>query len=172
MDRGPWALFGAIVSVGLGPAMWLGVQFGEATAVPVREQPPVTQVQRNEVVEPGGGVGAGLIPSETPEPAYTPSTTTARTAKAKRKTTSPTPSHSTPDNTVSPAPSESAEPPAPGDGESEGGGEGDGIPPIESTTLPDPDPSSGSSGHPPAGDNPASAEDPNASLNVNPNAAA
>jgi len=36
VDRGPVALFGAIVAVGLGPALWLGAQFGTATAVPAR----------------------------------------------------------------------------------------------------------------------------------------
>lgn len=54
MERGPWALFWAIVAVGLGPAMWLGVQFGEATDAPQR--PPAVTVRQDDVVQPASGV--------------------------------------------------------------------------------------------------------------------
>lgn len=60
MERGPLALFGAIVAVGLGPAMWLGAQFGHVSGIP--QAPPAVTVQQNEqrVQEPvsKGGVGA------------------------------------------------------------------------------------------------------------------
>ncbi|AGL14873.1 hypothetical protein [Actinoplanes sp. N902-109] len=62
MERGPLALFGAIVAIGLGPAMWLGAQFGESTLTPQR--PPAVTVQQNEVIPPGnGGAGAGDTPT-------------------------------------------------------------------------------------------------------------
>jgi hypothetical protein len=57
MERGPVALFSAIVAVGLGPALWLGVQFGNVEVAPNR--PPAVSH-----VDPGGqellgGRGAG-----------------------------------------------------------------------------------------------------------------
>jgi hypothetical protein len=55
MDRGPVALFGAIVAVGLGPALWLGAQFGTATVVP--ERPPAV-VEANQDQKAPGGAGA------------------------------------------------------------------------------------------------------------------
>lgn len=59
MERGPLALFGAIIAVGLGPALWMGVQLGVAQqGDPVR--PPAVGGQ---VPEPAqnllGGAGAG-----------------------------------------------------------------------------------------------------------------
>ena len=58
MNRGPLALFVSIVAVGLGPALWLGVQFAAVEIAPVRQQPVVSEQQ------PGGhellgGAGAG-----------------------------------------------------------------------------------------------------------------
>ena len=55
MDRGPVALFGAIVAVGLGPALWLGAQFGSATVVPDR---PATVVDANQNTKAPGRAGA------------------------------------------------------------------------------------------------------------------
>ena len=52
MERGPLALFGAIIAVGLGPAMWLGAQFGNVAGTP--GQPPAVTVQQDS----RGGVGA------------------------------------------------------------------------------------------------------------------
>jgi hypothetical protein len=54
MDRGPMALFAALVAVGLGPAMWLGAQFGSAVETPSR--PPVVTSEQN--LENGGGAGS------------------------------------------------------------------------------------------------------------------
>src|SRR4051794_20370842 len=58
MERGPMALFGAIVAVGLGPALWLGAQFGRLDAPP--PVPPASVSEQH----PGsdqllGGSGAG-----------------------------------------------------------------------------------------------------------------
>jgi len=58
MDRGPMALFGAIVAVGLGPAMWLGAQFGATGATP-SSPPAVTSEQRPGTASAGTGGGAG-----------------------------------------------------------------------------------------------------------------
>jgi hypothetical protein len=55
VDRGPVALFGAIVAVGLGPALWLGAQFGSATVVPDR---PATVVDANQNTKAPGRAGA------------------------------------------------------------------------------------------------------------------
>jgi hypothetical protein len=54
MKRGPVALFGAIIAVGLGPALWLGAQFGTGGVSPVR--PPITVDQQQ--LPQGGGAGA------------------------------------------------------------------------------------------------------------------
>ena len=44
MERGPLALFGAIVAVGVGPALWMGVQLGAVQGnSPAR--PPVVREQ-------------------------------------------------------------------------------------------------------------------------------
>lgn len=59
VERGPMALFGAIIAVGLGPAMWLGAQFGVA---PDPTRPPAIVVDR---VQAPGGAGAGETPEAT-----------------------------------------------------------------------------------------------------------
>jgi hypothetical protein len=134
MERGPMALFGAIVAIGLGPALWLGVQIGD---VPVtRERPPLVQSeqrqgeQRQSVTgtEPGGeGAGADDPgPGRTPEPQRKAETKPLKPAKPK-------PSESKTDEPVeqesSPAPEESS--PAPDEEETT-------APPVEEdTTVPD-----------------------------------
>ncbi len=62
MERGPMALFGAIVAIGLGPAMWLGVQFGEVTLSP--DRPPAVTTVKQDVEAPRGGSGAGDAPTD------------------------------------------------------------------------------------------------------------
>lgn len=57
MERGPWALFGAIVAIGVGPALWLGAQFGTVEVDPVRP-PVVTEEMPDRLV---GGAGAGEV---------------------------------------------------------------------------------------------------------------
>jgi hypothetical protein len=106
MERGPVALFSAIVAVGLGPALWLGVQFGSVGVEPYR--PPVVSE-----VDPGGqellgGRGAG---------ATTDNSTVVKTqprANVRSITSSPTPSPSTSPSPSDPgpsaSPSESADP--------------------------------------------------------------
>lgn len=58
MERGPLALFGAIVAVGVGPALWMGVQLGGVQVTPTN--PPVVSEQRPvDGRELLGGSGAG-----------------------------------------------------------------------------------------------------------------
>jgi hypothetical protein len=59
MERGPMALFGAIVAVGIGPALWLGAQFGNLDGSPVR--PPAVVSEQKADKAPGG---AGAAPEE------------------------------------------------------------------------------------------------------------
>jgi hypothetical protein len=85
MERGPMALFGAIIAVGLGPAMWLGAQLGNVTVAPTRP-PTVSSVQdpgQGHNVDEGGGAGAA------PED---PSIVIKTRPKADIKPLSPTPS--------------------------------------------------------------------------------
>jgi hypothetical protein len=54
MERGPVALFGAIVAVGLGPALWLGAQFGSIAVPPA--QPTTVVVEQTQ--DAGGKAGS------------------------------------------------------------------------------------------------------------------
>jgi len=59
MDRGPIALFGAIVAVGLGPALWLGAQFGHFDVAPPSPPVPVDRTHDDTTTQLMGGTGAG-----------------------------------------------------------------------------------------------------------------
>ncbi|MEV6598316.1 hypothetical protein AB0M36_15765 [Actinoplanes sp. NPDC051346] len=113
MERGPTALFGAIVAVGLGPALWLGAQFGDATVTPQR--PPTVIVQQNDVSAPDGGAGAGDSPEDGPkvvrsEPKVHNGPLRGRPKPVPAATSSsPTPSPSA--STTSTPPTESTRPP-------------------------------------------------------------
>jgi hypothetical protein len=104
MNRGPAALFGAIVAVGFGPALWLGAQFGTGVVTPVR--PPVTVEQQ---VPQGGGAGAApndttpVLSTETglPRSAAAP-TSAAPTAQTRSDRTSAPPA--VPRATITPTP--------------------------------------------------------------------
>jgi hypothetical protein len=114
------ALFGIIVALGLGPAMWLGAQFGATDITPVR--PPVITVDH---VPAPGGVGAGAEPvddiatdaveNEVEIEADTPrrpveSTTTARPTPTVERSATPTvaPPTSTPSPSAEPTATTSA----------------------------------------------------------------
>ncbi|MFI5492975.1 hypothetical protein [Actinoplanes sp. NPDC051859] len=140
MERGPMALFGAIVALGLGPAMWLGAQFGEATVTPPRQPSIITQ--QNDVTGPEGGSGAGDSPEEKArvvrsEPRSNPEPLTPRTKPAAEKTSPSTPSPSASSEKSTP-PTESTTPPVEKPEEPA-------TPPSGATTEP---------GTPPTGDNP------------------
>jgi hypothetical protein len=127
MHRGPAALFGAIVAVGLGPAMWLGVRLGAVEVAPVT--PPAVVGEHTSGPEKLlGGEGAG--DSEIGDQPTIKATHRAKVLPL-RASSSHTPS-ATP-TTTSPAPATtSATPsvsPSPTTGEPS-------TPPTESTTQP------------------------------------
>jgi hypothetical protein len=107
MERGPLALFGAIVAVGLGPALWLGAQFGSATATPER----APAIEANQDQKAPGGAGAapdeqaaikpkpksGYVPlSSTPSARPSASSTTEAPEPDDEPTTGPTAGEPTP----------------------------------------------------------------------------
>src|SRR5690242_8939583 len=93
MDRGPAALFGAIVAVGLGPAMWLGVRLGAVDTAPAR--PPVVGEHTAGPEQLVGGSGAGDSPLDGSTVKATPRATVLRlntspAPRAHTTTASPT----------------------------------------------------------------------------------
>jgi hypothetical protein len=133
MERGPLALFGAIVAVGLGPAMWLGAQFGHA-GTPDR-LPTISEQSTEQAQEPGGKAGAA---PEDPTPidlrprprsdvrpiTVRPSTsTTTKGRTVPRPVSSASTSPSGAPSTSAPASTEPDDPPT------EESGNGNGTPP-------------------------------------------
>jgi len=136
MDRGPMALFGAIVAVGLGPALWLGAQFGSATVTPVR--PPAVIEANQDNKAPGGAGAATEEPARVapkPKSQYVPLSATPSARASASATSEPTrpDDPDTDPTTTEPTPSA-----------------GPSTPPTEVTTEPT-DPSTGD----PGGDDPA-----------------
>ncbi|GIM69653.1 hypothetical protein Aau02nite_37120 [Amorphoplanes auranticolor] len=126
------ALFGAIIAVGLGPAMWLGAQFGQVTLSP--ERPPAVTTVQNDVEAPRGGSGAGDAPTEAEAIRTEPKADTEPLTRTKNArpagTKSPTPSPSTSEKpSTPPTDPVSSDTPDPGDNGT--------TPPTESSTPPD-----------------------------------
>jgi hypothetical protein len=90
MERGPFALFGAIVAVGLGPALWLGAQFGTVAVPPT--QPTTVVLEQTQ-----GARGKTASASEHPPVEI------RTTQRSQIKRVSATPS-ATPSASVSPTP--------------------------------------------------------------------
>jgi hypothetical protein len=140
MERGPLALFGAIIAIGLGPAMWLGAQFGESTLTPQR--PPAVTVQQNEVIPPQGGTGAGDTPTDPAQliNSDTQAGTAPRQGKPKAApTTTTSPPTSTPEKSTAPTDDPATSEPPTDDVTTEP--DDPGPSPTESTTEPTEDPS-------------------------------
>jgi len=137
MERGPMALFGAIVAVGLGPAMWLGAQFGSAIETPNRP-PAVTSEQNPQQQNLDNGGGAGSAPEE-PAVGTKPRGNTKPLAPSSGK-----PSASA---TGTPGPSGTTTPPS------------DQTPPTGPTKDPGDPPTGGDSGGPPPSPPPSDASD-------------
>ncbi len=104
MNRGPLALFVSIVAVGLGPALWLGVQFGAVEIAPVRQQPVVSEQQ------PGGhellgGAGAGSATNVDGESVIrtTPRSDVRPVTKTPKRTPASSPSAAAPEPSSSPS---------------------------------------------------------------------
>jgi len=130
MERGPLALFGAIIAVGLGPAMWLGAQFGHTTTLQP-SKPPAATVQQNS------GVG-GAAPNDPAEvlrsnPKSNVEPLVTATPKPRKPSASPSAS-------ASPSPSESSTPGSPPPSEEQS------TPPSERPTDPGDDPPSDGGG--------------------------
>jgi hypothetical protein len=124
------ALFGAIVAIGLGPAMWLGAQFGQVTLSP--ERPPAVISEQQQLQAPRGGSGAGDAPTDaeairTEPKSNTQPLTRTRSGRSVTKSPSPSPSVSEEPSTP-PVESDPPKPPDSGDDESD--------PPTEPTTPP------------------------------------
>jgi hypothetical protein len=147
MDRGPIALFGAIVAVGLGPALWLGAQFGHFEVAPPSPPVPVDRTHDETTTQLMGGTGggedetaadntrAGATPHAHAHPVHT--THSARPSASPTDTTPSVPP------TTSHSPSPSTSPSASPDPSSGGGGDDHSVPPSP--------PSDGDSTSPPAG---------------------
>jgi hypothetical protein len=122
MERGPMALFGAIVAVGLGPAMWLGAQFGAMGTVPSRPPAVSSELQPNQSPTQQYGGEAGSAPEDPsvvldtkPRANYRP---LHSTPSPSRSATSPAESPDPDDSPTEPteattSPSPSAEPSTP-----------------------------------------------------------
>src|SRR5690349_18985702 len=97
MERGPMALFGAIIAVGVGPALWLGVQLGAVDAV---TRPPSTTVREElpaAVQNDQGGYGAGEESDDSsPSSGWTvpPATRRIKTTPSPEPSVSPSPTPS------------------------------------------------------------------------------
>ncbi|MDT5040070.1 MAG: hypothetical protein QOE51_1055 [Actinoplanes sp.] len=128
MERGPLALFGAIIAVGLGPAMWLGVQFGHV-AGPTSPPPAAVIVQQK------GGEGAAAPD----DPGQVITTDPTGNDKPLVPAARPKPRKSS----ASPSASASAEPSASASTPSDGGHS---TPPTGSSGTPSDRPSSGGDG--------------------------
>jgi hypothetical protein len=55
MERGPLALFAAIIAVGLGPALWLGAQLAVVGTLPIAPPPVSAEYDTAETARPGTG---------------------------------------------------------------------------------------------------------------------
>ena len=132
MERGPLALFGAIIAVGLGPALWIGVQIGPSSpSGPVRPPASVGEQGAEKAGQLLGGTGAGEESTDSSIDPAPRAKVLPLTTSPKAKTAAPEPSATT----TAPAPEPTrttTEPTTPAD-------PGTTAPP-ESTTLPAPDP--------------------------------
>jgi hypothetical protein len=137
MERGPLALFGAILAVGIGPALWLGAQFGDLDVAPSRTPAVVSEQKADKA--PGG---AGAAPED---PTTEPTKRTRYVPLSGTPSARPSSSASAadePDDQVTSKPPKSVEPSQPDD---------ETTPPTEGTTNPETptDPSAGEDPVPP-----------------------
>jgi hypothetical protein len=144
MERGPMALFGAIVAVGLGPAMWLGAQFGAMTVAPSRP-PAVSSEQANQAPAQQKGGSAGSAPDDPSVVLETKPRANYRPLNSRR---SPSPSASS-SATARPDPDESTTKPTEATSSPSPSAEPS-TPPTESTSEPADDPSTAPPSPPPS----------------------
>jgi hypothetical protein len=149
MERGPMALFGAIIAVGLGPAMWLGAQFGNVTDVP--SAPPAVRSEQHagQSQDKGGAAGsapedptvvletrprADIKPLDDSPRSHPSASSTSEAPGDGTPSADPSASASSPatgDDDTSTPPAESTDPP-PGDGGGDDGGPVQPSPPADS----------------------------------------
>ncbi|SNY30512.1 hypothetical protein [Paractinoplanes atraurantiacus] len=148
MERGPLALFGAIIAVGLGPALWMGVQLGSMPTRPGQPPAVITDQQKVTNDQLVGGSGAGEATSDSddspvdtaPQVNVLPLTTSPAAEPTPTATTTspePSPTVTTPSESASPSPTTDAPatPPAE-ETTSPAETEPTGIPPTDETTPP------------------------------------
>ncbi|MCM4080683.1 hypothetical protein [Paractinoplanes hotanensis] len=129
MERGPLALFGAIIAVGLGPALWMGVQLGPSPQPgPARPPAGVNEQGAEKAGQLLGGTGAGAESSDSsldpaPRGNVIPLTTSPEAKPSPSTSTKPSAA------TTSPTTTDPTTPADPGT-----------TAPPESTTVPVPDP--------------------------------
>jgi hypothetical protein len=148
MERGPVALFGAIVAVGLGPAMWLGAQFGSIGATPSSPPAVSSQLNPSQTEDRASGGGAGAAPDNPQVVLRDPPRGDQRPVRAKT-VTSPSPSVSIKRHPSTPASTPTTTAPAPSR-----------TPSTESTSTPSGQPTGGSSDPGPGGGGPAPSPPP------------
>jgi hypothetical protein len=134
MDRGPLALFGAIVAVGLGPALWLGAQFGNVTIAPV-QPPAVVGEQRVDTGKAPGGAGAAPEEPAAIEPTRRTGYVPLSSTPSARPSATAEPEATEPDADPTTGPTGDTTEPTPTGGPS--------TPPTEDTTAPTDPPTSG-----------------------------
>lgn len=153
MERGPVALFGAIVAVGLGPALWLGAQFGRFDVAPPGPPVPVDRTH-DATTQLMGGSGGGenqlgdgntnspvrVKPRAHTEPLAVSPSATPSSRPTDIPSTSPSHGSSAPSDGPSATPSESTGP------IESGGGNGDGSSPPSSPAGESSSPSGGDNG--------------------------
>jgi hypothetical protein len=156
MERGPMALFGAIVAIGLGPAMWAGAQFGSMGDAHTKP-PAITSEQQpgsGQTADNGGAAGAApddpSIVLDTrpranykplrPDPSADPSRSASTEPDPDAPSTGPTSTKSTPSDKPTTPPTESTteptDPATGGGGGGENGGGGGGVQPSPPATDP------------------------------------
>ncbi|GLY96713.1 hypothetical protein Acsp02_39670 [Actinoplanes sp. NBRC 103695] len=139
------ALFGALVAVGLGPALWLGVQIGDVPVTPPKA-PVVQSEQKPGAGDTHGGAGAAAedpepeqAPERKPKAEYLPMTSEPepkRNPKAEKPAEPVEQPEETTDPTPAPTPTEDDETTAPPEEE-------DTTAPAEDTTEPAAGPTEG-----------------------------
>jgi hypothetical protein len=119
MERGPMALFGALVAIGLGPALWLGAQFGDGAGAETKPPAVTSEVKADQ---DQGGV-AGAAPEDPPAitdttqrrtmvPLSGKPTATPTAGPTATKPAADDPSTGTTDPTTEPTPSDETTAPA------------------------------------------------------------
>jgi hypothetical protein len=149
MERGPMALFGAIVAVGLGPAMWLGAQFGNAIETP-NAPPAVTSEHGATQHNQDKGGAAGSAPEDPTVVVQTRPRADIKPLPDPSSSTKPSAHRSSTPPTASDDPSTASPSAEPSNTSSQ---------PTESTSTPTDDPTDGSGDGSPGPPSPPADED-------------